>query len=151
MENKTKRTFTVSGTIGPIQLNRCPFCKGKSDIHKVTGFDRKIKYANVYCTNCGASSGSFTTPEAAAENWNQAENRNSRNGDLILRYQVGNQFIEQVFDTIMDFTDYYPKCVPELLNPDTVIQECITFGNPLTAIRYKTISELHAHLESILK
>lgn len=151
MENNTKRTFTISGTKGPIQLNRCPFCKGKSDIHKVVGFDRKIKYANVYCTNCGASSGSFTTPEAAAESWNQAENRNSRTGDLILRYRVGNQSIEQVFDTIMDFTDYYPKCVSGLLKPDTVIQECITFGNPLTAIRYKTISELHAHLESILK
>ena len=131
------------------KLNPCPFCGGKGHVHDVRDFGGNVSYANIYCGKCGATSGTFTTVQAAADNWNGAARHPK--GDLVLKYSLGSQDIIQSFGTIMDFTDKYPQCLSQSASPSTTVTECLIFQNHLNVIHDETMENLYRHLVKIMQ
>lgn len=53
------------------ELNKCPFCGGKADIKKITGFSHTVIAAYMYCKECGASTQTYGSNEVAKKAWNR--------------------------------------------------------------------------------
>lgn len=51
------------------ELKKCPFCGGKADIKKITGFSHTVIAAYMYCKECGASTQTYGSKEVAKKAW----------------------------------------------------------------------------------
>lgn len=54
-----------------VELKSCPFCGGKAKIYTQYGFRAQIIGSCVSCTECGASTNTYTTVKVAIYAWNR--------------------------------------------------------------------------------